>query len=383
MRVLVVSGTRSEFGLLVPVIDALHAAPDIECRLALTGVHLLDEYGRTAEQVRDDGYTVQHEIPFYEGTIDDATLPAAIGRGVAGIGAVLAEEPVDWVLILGDRAEAMAAALATYASNGALAHIHGGDRTDSGHIDEGFRHAITRFAHLHFPATVASAARLTAMGEEAERIHCVGSPAVDGLDALLAETPAVLDRHQLVADDYTLLLFHPDREHRERAGDITRGLLVGLLERPGKVVAVYPNSDPGSDAIVREIEAARTKEPERVHVHRSLPRPEFVALLRGARGMVGNSSAGVIEASYIGTPVLNVGDRNRDREPGENIRFVDDDPAAIASGIAALFDDAEWRAIARSAPSPYGDGSAARRIVELLRTKSPLSPRDLGKRITV
>ena len=388
-RILVVTGARSEFGLLAPVVTALMDRADVVTTLAVTGVHLLADYGRTIEEVRAAGYRIHHEIPMYEsGPLEDGLLPAALARATSGVAEALAKDEAEGVLVLGDRAEALAAALASYAAGRVVVHIHGGDRTDSGHTDEAFRHAITRFAHVHLAATEESAARLRATGEEEWRVHRVGSP---GLDTVMAQlSPAVTPTESELAARFdldparplALFLFHPDRLEQQRAGALATQVLDALLAENCSVVAVYPNSDPGSEAIVAAIDAARARAPERIAVRTSLPRLQFLEVLAGARLMVGNSSAGLIEAPCVGLPVVNVGKRNRHREHGANVLFVDADAAGLRAALRQAAEDPRFRARCQAAGSPYGDGQSAVRIARIV-AETEVDARLLGKRITV
>lgn len=387
-RILVLTGVRSEFGLLAPVIEEVQATRGTSMSLAVTGVHLLHEYGHTIDEVGAAGFPIGHVIPFYEpGPITDEGLPAAMARGVAGIARALAESDSECLVVLGDRAEAMAGALAAYAARRAVAHIHGGDKADSGHTDEGFRHAITRLAHLHLAASEASALRLRAMGEEEWRIHRVGSP---GLDAIQRELPALraeanafparvgLDTRQPLA----LFVFHPDRLAVARAGADARAQLDTLLDGGYRVLAVYPNSDPGSEAIIAELGRAAARAPGRVAVRPSLPRREFLVALAASDVMVGNSSASLIETPAFGLPVVCVGERNRSREHAENVLFVDARPDAIAAALRRAREDRDWLARCRAARNPWGDGHASERIARILRD-TPADDRLFRKLLTV
>ncbi len=386
-RILVVTGARSEFGLLAPVIEELRATRGMKVSLAVTGVHLLRDYGHTIDEIGASGFAIDHIVPFYgDGPITDEGLPAALGRGVAGIAGALGEARAECVLVLGDRAEAMAGALAAYAGKRGVAHIHGGDKADSGHTDEGFRHAITRLAHLHFAASEESAKRLAATGEEEWRIRRVGAPGLDAIRRqvaeLRAEAAGASARYGLEPGrPLALFVFHPDRLAAARAGAIARMQVDALLAAGYSLVAVHPNSDPGSEAIVAEIENAVRRSPARVASRMSLPRREFLIVMAGADVMIGNSSASLIEAPAFGLPVLCIGERNRNREHAANVLFVPAEPEALRAALGRVREDGEWRARCRVAPNPYGDGRSAERIARALRD-TPADVRFFRKLLT-
>lgn len=369
-KILIVSGARSELGLLEPIHHAIAARPDLAPLLAITGVHLLDEYGRTADSI--EGMPVFTEFPFYEsGHPCEAQLATAMARGVEGANRALEESGADLLLVLGDRAEATAAALAAHARGTAIAHVHGGEKTDSGHVDEGFRHAVTRWAHLHFAATEDAARRLLAMGEEEWRIHRVGAPGLDDVPAIRAAgtDPASEILARLgggTAGDFGLFVFHPDRLHRETSGDTAAMILDELLEVVGHVVALYPNSDPGSEAVLRVLHEYRERYASRITLCPSLVRADYLALLNAAVVMAGNSSSGIIEAPSLGLPVVNIGERNRDREHGDNVLFVDADRSLVAAALRRARDDAAWRQRCEAGDNPYGEGVAGQRIAEVI-----------------
>jgi GDP/UDP-N,N'-diacetylbacillosamine 2-epimerase (hydrolysing) len=373
----VVTGARAEFGLLVPIVAALARRRDVDVGFVITGVHLAGRYGRTRNDVVRAGFPVWAAVPMYATLgASFAQLPAAIAKAVRGLDRVFAARKPALVLVLGDRPEAFAAATAAYFGRIPLAHVHGGEKSDF-HLDDATRHAITRLAHLHFPATRQSAARLRRMGEEPWRIHLTGAPGLDALRAMpRPERDAVARRHGIdPARPFVTLLFHPETGAWRRAGAQARTILAELARARLQTIALYPNGDPGSDAIIRAIGARGGRIAAAAH----LPRDEFAALLAATDALVGNSSCGLIEGSYLGTPVLNLGERNVGREHGANVVFAPVAPAAIRRGLATVL-SARFRRRAREAPCPWGDGRAGEKIARILATV-PLDARVLAKRL--
>jgi UDP-hydrolysing UDP-N-acetyl-D-glucosamine 2-epimerase len=352
-RIAVATGSRAEFGLLRPVMRAIDDHPDLDLHVVVAGAHLLAPH-LTVREV-ESSFDVAARIPMQEtGRTSRGRDAAALGRGVSGFAAWLDEHPVEVVLVLGDRIEAFAAAAAASVAGIRVAHMHGGDRAP-GIADEAMRHAITKLAHIHLPATEQSAERIVAMGEDPGRVHVVGSPAVDDLAGITAMSDTAYDA---LGAPEIVVLQHP----LGRSADREQAVATRILEacrRAGRVLALHPNHDPGREGILTAIRDAGLDE----CAH--LPRPDFVGLLRRARLLVGNSSAGLIECAALGVPSVNVGPRQAGRERTYNVLDVPDptanDGAAVEAAIAA--------GLARApgpAHHPFGEGVAGRRTAAVL-----------------
>jgi UDP-hydrolysing UDP-N-acetyl-D-glucosamine 2-epimerase len=363
-RIAIVTGTRAEWGILEPVCAAVSARADLSLEVCAGGAHLLASSAAggapTIALVERAGHRTHRFEMQRVGETGRAADAAALGRGVSAFAELLPRLAPDFVLVLGDRIEAFAAASAASVGGVRVAHVHGGDRAE-GVADEAMRHAIAKLAHLHFPASAESAARLARMGEESARIHLVGSPAVDGLDAIL---PASDEAHAAAGAPDFVFLMHPvgrDDADEEREA---RAILDALAAR-GRVLALLPNTDPGREGIVRAIEAIASLHPARVRVAANLARADFTALLRhrAVRAIVGNSSAGLIECAALGVRAVNIGARQGGRERADNARDVaTGDLAALGRELDAL---PSWRP---SGGHPYLAGGASRRIAEALAT---------------
>jgi UDP-hydrolysing UDP-N-acetyl-D-glucosamine 2-epimerase len=295
------------------------------------------------------------------------TLDAkALGRGISGLTEHFAKQAPDFVLVLGDRIEAFAAASAAAVSGIRVAHMHGGDRAE-GIADESLRHAISKLAHLHLPATESSANRLIAMGEEPARVHVVGSPAIDDL----ASMPALSDAEFAELGSPRIVgLLHPTGDDESIEHDRAARLL-DHCRAAGATLALHPNHDPGRGGIVLAIE--ESKLPSRAH----LPRAKFIGLLRRVKVLVGNSSAGLIEAAALPTWCVNVGRRQSGRERADNVIDIENwDYQTIEMAIRRALTD-PLSAIAH----PYGDGRTGQRVADLLAS-IPLESLPLRKRNT-
>ena len=289
----VVTGTRAEFGLLSPVMRAIEARPGLTLRTIVTGTHLTTG---TWRDVRDAGFTIDANVRMQKrGATGRAADVQALARGVQGLGGAFERLAPDFVLVLGDRIEVLAAASAASIGGFHLAHIHGGDRAE-GVADESIRHAVSKLAHVHLPATARSRRRLTRMGEAPAFVHQVGSPAIDALSGIEPdhETPPLI------------VLQHPIGERDEREAQWMLATLRATAQMDRLVLA--PNHDPGRDGIMRALRD------EGIEPVSHLPRAQFLAKLKAARAIVGNSSAGLIEAAALRTACVNVGPRQAGRE---------------------------------------------------------------------
>jgi len=346
----VITGTRAEFGLLRPVMHAIDAHPKLALRTIATGTHLLAP-ARTIDEIKA-AFTVDCEVAMQrEGVTGRAHDAEALGRGVIGIASALAMLHPDFALVLGDRIEALAGALAASISGIRVAHIHGGDRAE-GIADEAMRHAITKLAHLHLPATELSAKRIISMGEPAARVHIVGSPAIDGLEDI---APLSDDAFTALGKPEVLYLMHPDNAAPAELAFESAVALEQCMQA-GRTLALAPNHDPGRDIIMQTITHAGCA------MCHHVPRHEFVGLLRRVRVLVGNSSAGLIEAAAVGVPVVNLGPRQSGRECADNVIHVERaSESAVREAIQAAL-----RAGHRSISHPFGEGHAGRRSAEIL-----------------
>ena len=374
----VVTVARSDYGHLTPVLGAIRDAADLRLQLFVAGAHLLPRFGMMVRAIEADGWPIAARI---EGAVDDDTpeaIAAGAGAAVAGFARAFAAHRPDLLVVLGDRVEMLAAAVAALPFALPVAHVHGGEVTE-GAMDEQARHAITKLAHLHFAAAEPYAARIRAMGEEAWRVHTTGAPGLDRLAALATlSREALASRLGLPLRRPTLLVtFHPETL---AAGDVPQQVdeLATALEKvEGDMVVTFPGADTASGAIITRLRALERTRP-RTRLLESLGDDVYASLLREADVMVGNSSSGLIEAPSFALPVVNIGDRQRGRLRGDNVIDVGNGRDAIVAAIARALDPAFRRALAGT-PNPYGDGRAAPRIVRVLR-EVELGPRLVRKR---
>jgi len=377
----VFTGARAEYGLLYPVLKEIVASNDFELQLIVSGGHLDARFGQTQTEIEADGFPIAFS----------AELPAMADNMALGAGSLVQSLAMFWsqadrpavVLLLGDRYETFAAAMAALLSGLPLAHMHGGDISGGGTLDDSIRHAISKMAHLHFPATQVSAERLLKLGEEPWRVTVTGASSVDNLRLVpLIEKDFYCREYGLNPDKpWVLFTQHSLSVIPEQAGEQARQTLQALADYgPGiEVLVTYPNYDAGGDDIIEQL-----KHFEKVagfHVVPSLGRERYLNSLRHVTLLVGNSSSGLLESAHFQTPCLNVGERQHGRERGGNVVDVPQDEEAIRLALSKLLDDAEYRESLRHAPNPFGEGRCAETILKVFR-KSLSQPNLLLKQLT-
>lgn len=364
MRVLAITGTRADWGLLLPVMKLLRESERFELQVCVTGQHL-DPASSSLAAIRRDGFEPDHFVDMGLGADDSsAALAKAMGRCITGIGEVIAYSSPDIVLVLGDRYEILAAASAALVARVPLVHICGGDVT-LGAFDDSIRHALSKMAALHFVTNAQAARRLHQMGETPESVIVSGSP---GVDRLLAEPPlqreAFLNAVGLPDGPFILVSFHPETLAPNPSAQLRA--LLAALEQVGdlNLLLTGSNADPGGLEIDCAFETLASRRTKAVFV-RSLGSRLYIAALRHAEALVGNSSSGLYEAPSFATPSVNIGDRQEGRLRAES---VFDCPAETEAIVSTLAKAMAWgrRTGRTQSVNPFGDGQAARRIVERL-----------------
>jgi GDP/UDP-N,N'-diacetylbacillosamine 2-epimerase (hydrolysing) len=368
-RIAFVTGTRAEFGLIEPILRAIEKDRRLDAPLIVTGMHLLPRFGQTIDQIREDGWHVDGTVRMQTGKGDVRDEPRALARGIEGIARLLQRLKCDAVLVLGDRIEAFAGACAAAVGRRVLIHVHGGDRA-VGDMDDVYRDAISRLAHIHLAASRDAVSRLRRMGEPVSRIHLVGAPGLDDIGAFRAAARRSGDRektllHRLIGPlaetSYAVVIQHPVGRSDEAEAASMRRILTAV-ERQGLAgVIIYPNSDPGHAGVVRMIQQWSRRPGWRAF--RSLPRLDYLRLAMRARLLVGNSSSGIIESASLGVLAVNIGPRQAGRlRCGPGVIDAADNPREIDTAIG----QALRRHRPDSSRSVYGDGRAGQRIVDLL-----------------
>jgi UDP-hydrolysing UDP-N-acetyl-D-glucosamine 2-epimerase len=374
----VVTVSRSDYGHLVPVLREISAAPDLRLLLFVAGAHLSPRFGRTVGLVEADGWPITASIDLLEADDSPAGIAASMARGVDGFARAFTRQRPEVLVLLGDRFEMLAAAVAALPLVLPVAHVHGGEESE-GAIDNQMRHAITKLSHVHFASAEPHARRIARMGEEPWRIHVTGAPGLDRIrpSELMsrAEVAASLGLPQV--GPWLVVTFHPVTLEYGATERHVDELLAALDKLEAALVLTYPGADTAGRTIIDRIEEFAGHHPN-VRLGTSLGDRLYLSLLEHADAMVGNSSSGLIEAPSFGLPAVNIGSRQAGRLRGANVIDVEPERDDILRGIDSALTPG-LRARLRAMANPYGDGRASSRIVEVLR-QLELTPRLVRKR---
>jgi len=367
-KICVVTGNRADYSRLKSVLRAIRAHPRLRLTLFAIASHLLPDAGETIQDLRRDGFRIDAVARTVIEGEDTTAMAKSVGLGVLELPTLLGIHRPDIVVIVGDRFEILSVAVAAALMNIPLAHIQGGEVTGS--IDESIRHAITKFAHLHFPATRASAARIIKMGEQRSRVFAVGCPSVDILDAVDFRQDLHARYHLIPGERFLLVAQHPVTTEFHDVRRQIRETLEAVAVLRMKTIFLFPNIDAGSKDMVAEIRRFDRGHAldELVYKYKHIVNEDFLWLLRRAACMVGNSSAGIREAGYFGTPVVNIGSRQAGRERGRHVRDVSHHMADIVRAVRRQC------AVGRyPVQRLYGAPGAGRRIADIL-ARQPAIP---------
>lgn len=362
-RITYITGTRADYGLMRKTLQAIEAHPQLQLRIIATGMHLMPQYGETIKEIRKDGFEPAI-VDAKHATGDASSMAVFFSEFTRGLIAALRKKKPDLILVLGDRAEMLAGTVAGVYMGIPVAHLHGGEV--SGHFDDAVRHAITKLATIHLPATEQSAKRIESMGEDAGSIHVVGAPGLVGItEGLMKKEDLCKELGIPEEKGFLLIIEHPVDGSQERAGEQMQAVISAAQKTGLELVIIYPNADAGSDNIIATIK--RHEHDEHVHIYRSLPHKTFISCMRYAAAMIGNSSGGIIEAASFKLPVVNVGDRQEGRQRSGNTIDVKYDEKSIAAGIEKALSK-EFKEKLKGVVNAYGNGKTAERVAELLAT---------------
>lgn len=380
-KICVVVGSRANYSSIKSAMSAIRAHPDLVLQLVVGASALLDRYGTVLDVIERDGFEPDERVFMLIEGETPGTMAKSTGLGLLELPTAFDRLAPDLVITVGDRFETMATALAATYMNIPLAHTMGGEV--SGNIDESIRHAVTKFAHIHFPACTDAAERIVRMGEDPETVHVVGCPRMDIVAEVLAEPldgklSAVFEEGVggtfSLDESFLLVSQHPvTTEYGDGERQIRETLsAVSALGLPA--VVLWPNADAGSDDVARGIRKFREHEDDsRLHFFKNLPTNDYIRLMARTACLVGNSSSAIREGSFIGTPAVNVGGRQHGRQRGSNVVDIGYSSDEIADAVRAQVEHGPY-----GHDPIYGDGRAGERIAEILSTVDV----KLQKRIT-
>ena len=366
-KICIVVASRANYGRVKTVLEAISSHPDLELQLIVGASALLYRFGSVVDVIRADGFAVDATLYCIVEGENPTTMAKSTGLAILELATLYENLKPDIVLTVADRFETMATAIAASYMNIPLAHTQGGELTGS--IDESVRHAITKLAQVHFPATERAGEILIRMGEEPENVFVTGCPAIDLAGRVTAPADeALFGRYGGVgwvidpSRPYLVVLQHPVTTEYGRGLEQINETLAAVQGIGMQTVWLWPNVDAGSDDISKGLRMFRERNREApVHFYRNFSPEDYISLIRGCACMVGNSSSAIREGAFLGTPAVNVGSRQDHRERGPNIVDVPCEREAIEA--------ATRRQLEHGAYPPdrlYGDGRAGERIADIL-----------------
>jgi UDP-hydrolysing UDP-N-acetyl-D-glucosamine 2-epimerase len=368
-KVCVVIGSRANYSSIKSAMRAIEAHPDLSLQLVVGASAILDRYGSVVKLIEGDGFTPAAKVHMLIEGETPATMAKSTGLGLLELPTIFETLQPDIVLTVGDRFETMATTLAAAYMNIPIAHTMGGEV--SGTIDESIRHAVTKFAHVHVPASREARDRIIRLGEPPESVHLVGCPRIDLIAEILSSDDGVDERAlfelgvggRLSLDEpFVLVSQHPvTTEYGEGERQITQ-TLEAVRETKLPALVLWPNADAGADHIARGIRIWREQGLDtNMHFFKNLPVATYVRLMQRTACLIGNSSSGIREGAFMGMPVVNVGSRQQGRERGENVLDAPHDAQVIAEAVRRQVDHGSF-----PMQPIYGDGHAGKRIADVL-----------------
>ena len=355
-KILFITGTRADFGKLKSLIQITSEDSTFEVHIFATGMHLLEQYGYTVNEIEKSGFTNIHR--FSNGNIGNG-MDVALARTIEGLSTYVANNRPDLLVVHGDRGEALAGSIVGALNNILVAHIEGGEV--SGTVDELIRHAVTKMSHLHFVSNEEARKRLIQLGEIPDNIHVIGSPDMDVMVSNnLPSLAEVKTHYEIPFEHYAILMFHPVTTELHLMEQAASDLFGAAEQSDINFIGIYPNNDAGSDMIMKVLSEYQTH--PRFRIFPSLRFEYFLTLLKNARFMLGNSSAGIREAPFYGVPTVNVGTRQSGRSiDNPNIIHCEYDGSEILNAInkAAAMSKLNCQA-------DFGSGNSDQRFLQLL-----------------
>jgi UDP-N-acetylglucosamine 2-epimerase (hydrolysing) len=357
-KILFITGTRADFGKLKPLIRAVKNSPNYDYQIFGTGMHMLSKYGGTIKEVGRSGF---ENLFTYMNQVEDEDMEVVLANTIIGLSRYLHENKADLIVVHGDRVEALAGATVGALRNILVAHVEGGEI--SGTVDELMRHAISKLSHIHFVASAVAEKRLQQLGEDPETIITIGSPDVDVL--LSNDLPSLQEaqvRYGIHFDHFALAMLHPVTTEMDTQLLHANEFVDSLLDSGENFIVIYPNNDNGSEHIFTAYR--RLKNQKNIRIFPSLRFEHFLTLLKNAKFIIGNSSAGIHEAPIVAVPTINIGSRQQNRFKHSSIFDVPFDKKAILAAMSTV------QQLKTCEPcTHYGDGTSAVKFIQTLDSR--------------
>lgn len=365
-KVFILVERRADYSRYKPILQKLKADPFFEVYLVVTGICLLEIHGKDISYIENDGFKIDATIPMFDPEAEDTggEMVRSMARVLSGVVTELEKAKPDVVLSGFDIGGNFAVTIAAAHMNIPVAHIQGGEVTGS--IDESIRHAMSKFSHIHFPATQDAKDRLVRLGENPEDIYVVGCPSIDVLVNTPTMDKAILEKKYDLdfSKPFVIMIQHPVTTEAKSSLDQIKETIDVIKRMDIQALALLPNNDAGHSKIIEEVKKSGIK------WYPSLSTLDFINIYRNAWALVGNSSSGIHETPTFKIPAVNIGNRQMGRERAANVIDVPNEADAIEAGIKkALFDD-EFRAFVKTLENPYGIGNSSEQIVKILKEVS-------------
>jgi GDP/UDP-N,N'-diacetylbacillosamine 2-epimerase (hydrolysing) len=374
LKLLFITGSRGDWGYIRPILDICKTKDTIKPILCVTNMHALPSYGLSKEKIEKDGYKIDYLIHNSLDGYNHFTQTKSLGVFLTSLTDVVVNEHPDWIILAGDRGEQLIGAIIGAFCYIPIAHIQAGEL--SGNIDGMTRHAIGKFAHLHFASNKDAVERLIKLGEDSWRIHKVGAPQLDDLVHGRYSSKEYLEKTYKIdlSNKYILVIQHPVTEEYTLVSNQINITIEALKEFNNLKILIKPNNDAGSLALRSSI---YKNEAEDFRIFSNLERKDFLGFMKYSTCMLGNSSSGIIEAPIFNIPVINLGRRQKGRVRGLNVIDIDFDKDKIISSLRQILNTL----YKDTYESPYGDGNSSERIINIL-LNTPINNDLLTKDLT-
>ncbi len=363
-KVLIISGSRAEFGLIEPIFREMIKSKKLQPQLLVTGMHTLDQYGKTVKEITERGFEITHTVSISP----NGTMLSWLGEEIRGISNYCVNNPADAILILGDRDEAFAGAIVGNHLGIPVAHIHGGDLSGKCTADDSVRNAITQLSSFHFTATAKSAQRIIKMRGD-KHVYIVGAPGIDMIKKSVWMTKnEIAKKYRLSVDkQWIVVLLHPAPIDKKTSLEKQIRTVVDAVNKipSAEKIWIYPNSDTGSLIFIENIEKLSGK--KNIHLYKNIVKVDFINFLRYAEVLIGNSSAGIIESAYFHLPVVDIGERQKGRERSSNVINTGYDTDEIIKAVNRACSN-RFKRYCQKVKQIYGEGSAGNKITSILAT---------------
>lgn len=361
-KITLTTGTRSEYGILREIIKEISINKKLQLFLLVTGTHLSKKFGNTINEIQRDGIPIYAKIKMIPLGNTPYHMSISLGNGIIEFSNIFKKINPDLNVILGDRDEALASALAASHMNIPNVHIHGGEISQG--IDEYNRHAITKISNIHFAATKKSKQRIIKMGENKKYVIYTGSPAIDQIKNMEISSKLFLQKKYNVNFEKPLFLLvqHPVTTEYEKSEQQIIVTLNALSKLGIKTISILPNSDAGNQPIIKQLKTF-SKENDFLKVFSNIPRKDYLGFLKNCSALIGNSSSGIIEGSFFTTPIINIGIRQLGREKHENVIDV---PEFSETKIINALKKSLSAENKKLKTNFYGNGGSSKKIVKFM-----------------